>query len=166
MYLQIYTDGACRKNPGPGGWAFILVKGDEKIYQDSGHVISTTNNKMELMAVLRALQYVYDNINIMEYEGLDILTDSRYVLDGITSWIKNWKRNGWKTRNDKVVLNMDLWKALDEKHEELKVKWNSIKWQWVKAHNINIFNNVVDKLAREASGKSGGSILKYVSIET
>ena len=138
--LTIYTDGACSGNPGKGGWAAILIVGDNK-KNLSGAEYKTTNNRMELTAVIQSLQSL-DNYNDFEIE---INTDSKYVKDGIEIWINRWKENGWKTANKKEVKNQDLWKNLDNIIQGKKIKWN-----WVKGHSNNELNNEVDKLARES----------------
>ena len=138
--LTIYTDGACSGNPGKGGWAAILIVGDNK-KNLSGAEYKTTNNRMELTAVIQSLQSL-DDYNDFEIE---INTDSKYVKDGIEIWINKWKENGWKTANKKEVKNQDLWKNLDNIIQEKKIKWN-----WVKGHSNNELNNEVDKLARES----------------
>ena len=138
MKYMIYTDGACSGNPGKGGWgAFIQDNGNEK--NISGNELKTTNNRMELTAVIRALE-IYN-----KSEKIEIFTDSKYVMQGITEWIKNWKINNWKTSQKKEVKNKDLWILLDEaaqKHE--------IAWTWVKGHSGNYGNEQADKLATQA----------------
>ena len=135
MKYKIYTDGACSGNPGKGGWAAIILdeKGQSSI---SGSYNKTTNNRMELMASIMALKKINNKSEIIIY------TDSRYVKDGITLWIKKWKLNNWKSANKKPVKNKDLWVKLDnlcQKHD--------VNWIWVKAHAGNKFNNLVDELA-------------------
>jgi ribonuclease HI len=138
--IKIYTDGACLGNPGKGGWGAIIINEDkeEKI---SGKVENTTNNRMELLAVISALKYVKGNT-------LEVFTDSKYVKDGIEQWIHNWKKNGWKTSNKKEVKNIDLWMELDELQSGKDIVWN-----WVKGHSDNKYNNLVDELARNAASK-------------
>ena len=137
--LDIYTDGSCFGNPGPGGWAFIIKDKNGKILEFAGSENHTTNNKMELTAVIKAFLYIKKNTI------LNIYTDSKYVKEGITNWINKWKLNGWKTANKKDVKNSDLWKELDE-----KIKLHDIKWYWIKGHNENILNERVDVLAKKA----------------
>ena len=137
--VDIYTDGACLGNPGPGGWAFIIKYGSGKIKEISGSEKYTTNNKMELTAAIKAVQYFKKKIII------NIYTDSKYLKDGITIWIKKWKLNGWKTSNKKKVKNSDLWKVLEE-----GIKDHEIHWVWVKGHDENIFNEKADMLAKKA----------------
>ncbi len=143
--VEIFTDGACSGNPGVGGWGAILrYKVTEK--ELSGGELNTTNNRMELTAVIEALKALKTTCNITLY------TDSKYVMNGITEWLDNWKKNGWKTSNKKgEVKNIDLWKALDElvlKHE--------IRWVWVKGHAGHIENERVDTLARSEVQKLKG----------
>lgn len=136
--IEIYTDGACSGNPGAGGWGAILRYGDvEK--ELSGGETETTNNRMELTAVIEALKALKKPCNIVLY------TDSRYVMDGVNSWLPNWKQNGWRTANKKTpVKNIDLWQLLESQLEKHK-----IKWVWVKGHNGHPENERVDKLARD-----------------
>ena len=138
MKLKIYTDGACSGNPGKGVWAAIILDGNNQS-SISGSVNKTTNNRMELMAAIMALQ------KIKKKSDVTIFTDSRYVKDGITDWIKKWKLNNWKTSNKKNVKNSDLWKLLDE-----KIKDHQIDWIWVKGHDKNILNEKADLLAKKA----------------
>ena len=137
--VDIYTDGACLGNPGPGGWAFIIKYNSGKIKEFSGSEKYTTNNKMVLTAAIKAVEYFKKKIIINLY------TDSKYLKDGITIWIKKWKLNGWKTSNKKKVKNSDLWKVLEE-----GIKDHKIHWVWVKGHNENIFNEKADMLAKKA----------------
>tara|TARA_Y100001958_G_C21165745_1_gene498641 strand:+ start:815 stop:1228 length:414 start_codon:yes stop_codon:yes gene_type:complete len=133
--VKIYTDGACSGNPGRGGWAAIIIDGEE-IEKISGSSENTTNNRMELIAVISALKYV-------KKENIELFTDSKYTKDGIEKWILNWKKNGWKTANKQDVKNMDLWQNLDKLNEKKNVQWN-----WVKGHSDNKYNNMADELAR------------------
>ena len=137
--VDIYTDGACLGNPGPGGWAFIIKYRNGNIKEFSGSEKYTTNNKMELTAAIKAIKYFKKKIII------NIYTDSKYLKDGITIWIKKWKLNGWKTSNKKNVKNSDLWKLLEEKIQDHK-----IHWMWVKGHDENIFNEKADMLAKKS----------------
>jgi ribonuclease HI len=133
----IYTDGACSGNPGKGGWAAIIINsGKEKII--SGFELLTTNNRMELTAVIKALEISKD-------DNVTIYTDSKYVKDGIEEWIKNWKKNGWRTASKQPVKNKDLWTLLDELVEK-----KNIQWKWVKGHSADKYNNLVDAEARRA----------------
>ena len=137
--VDIYTDGACMGNPGPGGWAFIIKYGNGETKAFSGSAKYTTNNKMELTAAIKAIKYFKKKIII------NIYTDSKYLKDGITIWIKKWKLNGWKTSNKKKVKNSDLWKLLEE-----KIHNHEIHWTWVKGHDENILNEKADMLAKKA----------------
>lgn len=136
--VEIYTDGACSGNPGAGGWGAILRYG--KIEKElSGGEQETTNNRMELTAVIEALKALKKPCNITLY------TDSRYVMDGVNEWMPNWKVNGWRTSNKKTpVKNIDLWQFL-----ESLLEIHKIKWIWVKGHNGHPENERVDKLARD-----------------
>tara|TARA_X000000368_G_scaffold255384_1_gene201891 strand:- start:1540 stop:1962 length:423 start_codon:yes stop_codon:yes gene_type:complete len=135
MKYKVYTDGACSGNPGKGGWAAIILdeKGQSSI---SGSYNKTTNNRMELMASIMALKKINNKSEIIIY------TDSKYVKDGITVWIKKWKLNNWKSANKKPVKNKDLWVKLDNLCQK-----HNVNWKWVKAHAGNKFNNLVDELA-------------------
>ena len=135
MKFKIYTDGACSGNPGKGGWAAIILDGKDQS-SISGSENKTTNNRMELMAPIMALKKIKNKSEIVIY------TDSRYVKDGITEWIKKWKLNNWKSSNKKPVKNKDLWLKLDNSCQR-----HNISWKWVKAHAGNKFNNLVDELA-------------------
>ena len=137
--VEVYTDGACSGNPGPGGWG-ATIKIEEKTVEIYGGENNTTNNRMELIAAIKALEFLNESHKIILY------TDSNYVKDGITKWIFNWKKNNWKTSSKKPVKNKELWERLDE----LNLSKN-INWIWVKAHNIDEFNNQVDILARKAA---------------
>lgn len=134
--IIIYTDGACSGNPGKGGWGAILKYGNHT-KEISGYAELTTNNKMELQAVIEALKLIKKDYDI------EIFTDSNYVKDGITKWINTWKLNNWKTSKRESVKNKELWLELDE----LRQKYN-INWNWVKGHADDELNNRVDELAR------------------
>ena len=136
--VTIYTDGACSGNPGKGGWGAILIYAKEKKYM-SGSKQLTTNNQMELIATIEALKAILKPSNIALY------TDSQYVKNGITSWIFNWKKNGWKTANKKPVANKDLWIELEK-----YVNFHSINWFWVKGHSGDHYNEIADELAVKA----------------
>jgi len=138
--IKIYTDGSCIGNPGKGGWAAIIINGEKKI-QIKGSKKNTTNNQMELLATIKALN------KIPKSSKVQVFTDSKYVKSGITEWIHNWKKNGWKTANKKQVKNKELWKELDLLNNEFEIKWS-----WVKAHSTDKLNNEVDLIAREAAG--------------
>lgn len=133
--VEIYTDGACKGNPGPGGWGALLRYGAQEKELFGGEE-NTTNNRMELMAVISALRVLTRPCHIALY------TDSKYVKDGITLWIQNWKKNGWKTAEKKPVKNADLWIALDQARKQ-----HCIDWHWIKGHNGHLFNERADALA-------------------
>ena len=139
--VDIYTDGACSGNPGPGGWG-VLIEIDNENIELSGGDRETTNNRMELMAAIKALEAIDKDYEITLY------TDSNYVKDGITSWISNWKKNNWKTASKKDVKNKELWMRLDE-----AIKDKNISWVWVKGHAGNAGNEQADYLARSALEK-------------
>ena len=142
MKYKIYTDGACSGNPGPGGWAAIIIVNNEIKDTFSGSEKNTTNNQMELMAPIKAIQ------KFKKKSEISIFTDSTYVREGITNWIKQWEKNGWKTASKKPVKNKDLWKKL----KNLSSK-HSIKWIWIKGHSQDKYNNLVDELAQGAIKK-------------
>ncbi|MDJ0712167.1 MAG: ribonuclease HI [Woeseiaceae bacterium] len=133
--IEIYTDGACRGNPGPGGWGVLLIAGHHRKTMHGGDP-ETTNNRMELTAAIEALNVLRRPSKVMLH------TDSKYVMDGITEWMSNWKQRGWKTANRKPVKNKDLWIALDEATER-----HDIEWIWVKGHDGNPGNEEADALA-------------------
>ena len=137
--IKIYTDGSCLKNPGNGGWAAIININD-KIKKISGSVKDTTNNKMELMAPIKALQ------EIKEKQPIKIYTDSQYVRLGITDWVHKWMKNNWQTSKKEPVKNKELWIQLFELTNSF-----DIKWIWVKAHAGNLLNEEVDLLAKQAA---------------
>ena len=134
--INIYTDGACSGNPGIGGWGVVILNNGEEI-QLNGGANNTTNNKMELTAAIKALEY------FEQRKDLIIYTDSKYVKDGIESWIINWKQNGWKTSTKKPVKNKEMWIALDD-----LIKKHNINWKWVKGHAGDKYNEKADYLAR------------------
>lgn len=137
--IDMYTDGACSGNPGPGGWACVLVYG-EHVKQLAGGAKETTNNQMELTAVIEGLRQLKHPCRVHIY------TDSKYVMDGAEKWLEGWKKNGWRKADKKAVLNSGLWQELDrelQKHE--------ISWTWVKGHAGHEQNELVDSLAREQS---------------
>jgi ribonuclease HI len=137
-HVEIFTDGACSGNPGPGGWAAILRSGAHE-REISGGDTATTNNRMELMAVISALTA------LRKPSTVTVHTDSRYVMDGITKWLPRWKANGWKTADKKPVKNDDLWRAL-----ETALESHDVKWRWVRGHSGHVENSRADALARAA----------------
>lgn len=134
--IDIYTDGACTGNPGPGGWGVLIIKDGREIELNGG-AGATTNNQMELMAAIEGLRATADE------PAVTIYTDSQYVKNGITSWITGWKRNGWKTAAKKPVKNRDLWEALDA-----AVTGRDVAWRWVRGHDGDPGNERADALAR------------------
>ena len=148
--IEIYTDGACSQNPGPGGWAFVIIlkdtqtgAGDTELLRGAGGEKNTTNNRMELLAVIQALAAYQDKI-AHTYAGcpVSLHTDSQYVQQGISSWIKKWIINDWKTAGKQQVKNQDLWRPLHELSSCLNPEW-----VWVKGHAGNRYNELCDKLA-------------------
>nr|WP_318710480.1 ribonuclease HI [uncultured Treponema sp.] len=139
--LVIYTDGGCSGNPGPGGWGTVIIDGTN-ITKLSGGEKQTTNNRMELSAAINALDAVVKNTG-WGNRHVEVYSDSQYVKNGITSWIKNWKKNGWKTAAKKPVLNQDLWIALDNLYNQL-----DIEWKWVKGHAGVEYNEICDQLCK------------------
>ncbi|MCL1886666.1 MAG: ribonuclease HI [Betaproteobacteria bacterium] len=133
--IEIYTDGACRGNPGPGGWGVVLIAGHHRKEMHGGEP-ETTNNRMEIMAVIEALHALKRSCRVILY------TDSQYVKKGITEWIHDWKRRGWKTAAKKPVKNADLWERLDEVQAK-----HQIDWRWVKGHAGHPENERADELA-------------------
>jgi ribonuclease HI len=148
-HVTAFTDGACSGNPGPGGWGVILSYGAHR-KELSGGEAETTNNRMELLAAITALETLKEPCRV------DLHTDSRYVQDGITKWIHGWKRNGWKTADKRPVKNAELWQRLDEARRR-----HEVEWHWVRGHAGHPENERADELAREGmtpfkrrSGKS------------
>ncbi len=137
--IEIYTDGACLGNPGRGGWGAILLYKEHR-KEISGSENPTTNNRMELRAVIEALK------TLKKPSEVTIYTDSKYVMDGMTKWIFNWKKNSWRTADKKPVKNSEIWQELD-----LEVAKHQLKWIWVKGHSGNPLNEAVDELARNAA---------------
>jgi ribonuclease HI len=136
--IDVFTDGACSGNPGPGGWGAILRSGAHEKEIAGGEPL-TTNNRMEMTAAIRALQ------SIKKPSKVTIHTDSRYLMDGATQWMKKWKSNGWKTADKKPVKNDDLWRALEEASAP-----HEVSWRWVKGHSDHVENERADALARSA----------------
>jgi ribonuclease HI len=137
--VSIYTDGACKGNPGPGGWGALLLWGDHE-KELFGGVPATTNNRMELTAVIRALDSLKRGCVV------EIYTDSQYVKNGIETWIRGWKKNGWKTSGRKPVKNIDLWREL-----ETATARHEVRWHWVKGHNEHPENDRADELANRGA---------------
>ena len=138
--ITIYTDGSCIGNPGIGGWAAVIINTEKQEKIIFGKKKNTTNNQMELTAPIKALEFFSDK------ENIKIFTDSKYVKEGITKWIKIWEKNGWKNSKKKMVKNIDLWKKLYKLS-----KFHNVEWKWVKAHSNEPLNTMVDELARKAA---------------
>lgn len=137
--VEVYTDGSCLGNPGPGGYGAVLIFGKHRKELAGGYQ-NTTNNRMELLAAIKALEALTETCEVT------LTTDSQYVKNGINQWIHNWRRNGWKTSDKKPVKNVDLWQALDE-----QVGRHKVSWKWVKGHSGHPENERCDDLAREAA---------------
>ena len=135
--VEIFTDGACRGNPGPGGWGVLMRYGDaeRKLY---GGAADTTNNRMELQAAIEGLKALKERCQV------SLTTDSIYVKNGITTWLEGWKKKGWKTAGRKPVKNVDLWQALDEQNQR-----HDVEWHWVKGHSGHPENELADQLANK-----------------
>ena len=142
-HVAVFTDGACKGNPGPGGWGAILRMGSHE-KELSGGEAETTNNRMEMTAVIRALGA------LIEPCAVTIHTDSRYVIDGMTKWVEGWQRKGWVNASKQPVRNQDLWHDLIE-----AVKHHEVAWQWVKGHNGHVENERADQLASDAALRAG-----------
>ena len=141
MSIDIYTDGGCSGNPGPGAWAFV-IKSYDKLTEGSGFNSMTTNNRMELQAVIRALEAV-EQINAKNSETFTVYTDSQYVKNGITQWIQRWERNGWKTSRKEPVKNQDLWVMLKNLTDTLP-----IRWEWLEGHAGHELNERCDSIVQ------------------
>jgi ribonuclease HI len=143
-HVEVFTDGACKGNPGPGGWGVLLRMGHHE-KELSGSEPATTNNRMELMGAIRGLEALAEPCRVTLH------TDSKYVLDGITRWVHGWQKNGWRTAAKKPVLNADLWRALIE-----AVRPHRVEWVWVKGHDGHPENERVDALASAAAQRARG----------
>lgn len=151
MPILIHTDGGCRGNPGPGAWAYVLRRDQEPALTLSGTEPATTNNKMELQAVIEALERVQSQG--WAGETIEIRTDSQYVKNGITAWIRTWKANGWRTADKKPVKNQELWRELEALNQAL-----APRWAWVKGHAGHPDNELCDQLANQAMDQLTQSI--------
>jgi ribonuclease HI len=146
MEIKIYTDGACIGNPGPGGWAAIVLFENKKKELFGGEKL-TTNNRMELTAAIKALEYcAREEKKQLSLKNVKIFTDSVYVKEGITVWVNNWEKNNWKTADKKNVKNVDLWKKLKSLTNS-----NQVEWYWIKSHSENPMNDLADELAKKAT---------------
>jgi len=145
--IVIYTDGACKGNPGEGGWGAV-IENEKSVNKLYGYEKNTTNNRMEIVAAIKALKTFSEKSDIIIY------TDSKYLMNGINVWINNWKKNNWKTSNKKDVKNVDLWKIIDE----LNLKHN-IEWNWVKGHSGNPGNEMADDLANLAISRKSEKLI-------
>ncbi len=150
--LMIYTDGGCHGNPGPGGWAYVILAGDDSggsdaVQQDSGFDRQTTNNRMELTAVIQALEWIDQHEPAAK---LRLVTDSQYVKNGITVWIHSWLRNGWQTSAKKPVKNRDLWQRLHAVAGKV-----SVEWAWTRGHSGDTWNEVCDSMVQQAIAAAG-----------
>src|SRR5438552_4139028 len=135
----VFTDGACSGNPGPGGWGTVVLTSDGRRDELSGFDPQTTNNRMELMAVLQGLAAIPNGSDVT------VVSDSQYVINGACSWLDGWKRKGWKTSGKSLVLNRDLWESIDAERERLRVSW-----KWIRGHFGHVLNERADALARTA----------------
>ena len=146
MQVKIYTDGACVGNPGPGGWAAIILLENDKKELFGGEKL-TTNNRMELTAAIKSLEYCdLQEGKQLSLKEIKLYTDSVYLKEGITNWISKWEKNNWKTSNKKNVKNIDLWKKLKD-----LVTSKQIEWCWIKGHSGDPMNDLADKLAKAAT---------------
>ncbi len=142
--ISIHTDGACSKNPGPGGWGVVVHFSDGSTKELGGGIRETTNNQMELQGAIAALEFLASH---KQSTPVDLYTDSKYVLDGITKWIKGWKKNGWKTKDNKPVKNQEFWQQLDP------LNTANIRWHWVEGHSGDPDNERCDAIARSYTAK-------------
>ena len=142
--ISIHTDGACSKNPGPGGWGVVIHFSDGSTKELGGGICETTNNQMELQGAIAALEFLSTH---KQSTPVDLYTDSKYVLDGITKWIKGWKKNGWKTKDNKPVKNQEFWQQLDPLNS------SNIRWHWVEGHSGDPDNERCDAIARSYTAK-------------
>jgi len=144
-HVTVFTDGACSGNPGPGGWAAVILDGDHR-RELSGFDAATTNNRMEMSAAIRALEALPDTV------AVDLHTDSQYLRNGMSAWLARWKRNGWRTADRKPVKNEDLWRRLDDLAQQREVRWH-----WVRGHDGHPENERCDELANAAIRARRGS---------
>ena len=145
----LFTDGACSGNPGPGGWAYVALSPDKTVKEGCGHQASTTNNQMELLAIIEGLSFLSQK----SQEEIFVFTDSVYAIRGIQQWVHGWKKNGWKTKEGKPVLNQELWERLDTLRQKLNRSEVRIQWQFVRGHSGTPGNERCDELSRLCSQK-------------
>lgn len=150
MNYTIYTDGSCRGNPGRGGWGFVILRGEEKVYEGSGSIRSTSNNRMELTAAIRGLGCLWDVLPEEERKTAKIVlrSDSQYVVRGVTEWVPGWERQGWAKADGSPVKNLDLWQNLMR-----LIRFAQPHLEWVRGHDGDEWNEYCDGLATKASGE-------------
>jgi ribonuclease HI len=150
MKIAIYTDGGCHGNPGPGGWAYIIVSNKKILIEKWGADVFTTNNRMELTAVTNAMEALQDLLPALSKRSheISVYTDSQYVQKGISEWIFLWKKNGWRNSEKKPVKNQDLWQKLDAL--VIAASDIPINWEWVRGHSGNTYNEICDKMTQVA----------------
>ena len=158
----VYTDGACSGNPGPGGWGTVIYFKDGSVHELGGYELGTTNNRMEMQAAIAALEFLHQH----DYDAdIQLNTDSKYLIQGITQWMRGWKRKGWKTSAGKAVLNKDLWLSLDELTQTLKTDQSvDIDWKYVKGHAGNVGNERCDEIARSYSQRRPTSLKQSMGV--
>lgn len=153
MKLRVFTDGSCSGNPGPGGWAAMFNYSD-RMEEISGHELSTTNNRMELMAVAQALSNIIENGDALDYEAIEICSDSAYVVNAITKgWLEQWKSNGWRTKGGDAIKNCNLWKEIAANTDVIR-KMVTLEFKKVKGHDGNLFNEMADARACEETAEA------------
>jgi ribonuclease HI len=160
---EIYTDGACSGNPGPGGWGTLIEFADGQAHELGGRDKATTNNRMEMQAAIAALEFLQETD--VESGSVILHTDSEYLKNGITKWIKGWKRKGWKTSAGKEVLNQDLWQQLDVLTESLGSEKITIDWRYVRGHTGNLGNERCDEIARAFTHSRSISLQQYKAVK-
>jgi ribonuclease HI len=148
LIQKIYTDGACSGNPGPGGWGTVIYFSDGSVHELGGAASQTTNNRMEMQAAIAALEFLS---RCEQTEPVTLYTDSEYVKNGVTQWMKNWKRKDWKTSTGKPVLNQDLWQTLDALINQLRANGTPPRWEYVRGHSGDVGNERCDTIARAFS---------------
>ncbi|EDX86224.1 RNase H, putative [Synechococcus sp. PCC 7335] len=161
---EIYTDGACSGNPGPGGWGTLIEFADGQRHELGGRDAKTTNNRMEMQAAIAALEFL--SSNSIDSGAVTLHTDSEYLKNGITKWIKGWKRKGWKTSSGKPVLNKDLWQQLDQLSQTLTTEQINIDWRYVRGHTGNLGNERCDEIARAYAHSQPISLKQVKSVAT